>query len=478
MIKYYFKYEWIGLNRDRWVATIFTLFFVLTIFAVYNGSGKTRSSEAAISRSVHEMKALDKKYAAQIDSLATGLMPAPESWLDPRSLSVYGQRAPRVAYMDPSPLAIIAIGQSDLYTHQVKPKMYGEASALGFSELSNPVQLLFGSFDLAFVCIYLLPLVVLAFSYNVLSSEKEGGLLRLTASFPISVYTWLIGKMMLRFIIVVAVVLISITLAIIVNGVSLTTASADLTKLFIVISAYILFWFVLSLLVNLGGWSSGKNAVTLVSVWVIVVLLMPSVINQMANTLYPVPSRINMIHEYRVASAKAETQSDENLKSYYHDHPELAPKDSLTQNQYNWWLKHFASADMSTNAIKPLLDEYNLALEQQQKWVDRFRFASPAILLQNSMNELAATSPKHYANFRAQVIEFAGTWRNYFLPRMFNNENMKPEDLQSLPKFEYKTDQVPRTWTIDFAVMILYIGLLAGFGVWAHRRERLEQILA
>ena len=25
-----------------------------------------------------------------------------------------------------------------------------------------------------------------------------------------------------------------------------------------------------------------------------------------------------------------------------------------------------------------------------------------------------------------------------FLPRMFNNENMKPEDVQSLPKFEYK----------------------------------------
>ncbi|HRG08845.1 MAG TPA: ABC transporter permease subunit, partial [Cyclobacteriaceae bacterium] len=129
---------------------------------------------------------------------------APEPWLDPRSLSVYGQRAGRVVAMDAQPLALISTGQSDLYTHTVKPKLYGEANALGFSELSNPVQLMFGSFDLAFVCIYLLPLLVLAFSYNLLSADKESGVLRLTISQPISLYKWLFGKLVVRFVVLAA----------------------------------------------------------------------------------------------------------------------------------------------------------------------------------------------------------------------------------------------------------------------------------
>ena len=477
MIGHYFKYEWIGLNRDRWVMMLFVLFFVLTLFAVYNGRKKVLSRELSISKSIEEMKAIDKKYAFDIDSLSRGLKPTPEPWMDPRSLSVYGQRAPRVAYMDTAPLAVIAIGQSDLYSHQAKPKLYGEANALGFSELSNPVQLLFGNFDLAFVCIYLLPLLVLAFSYNMLSSEKELGSLRLTAALPVSLYTWLLSKLTLRFIVVVGVVIISISLAIVINGVSLAEAASDLAKLYLVLSVYIFFWFMVSFVVNLTGSSSGKNAVTLVSIWVIAVVLLPSIVNQLANTLYPVPSRINMIHEYRVASAEAEKKSEENLKSYYHEHPELAPKDSAAQNQYSWWLRYFASVDMTRNTVKPLVDQYNIALGKQQEWVDRFRFTSPAILLQSSMNELAASSPKHYADFREQVIAFAETWRGYFLPRMFNNENMRPEDVASLPEFHYQTDRVASSWATDFSALLLYIVLLAGLSLWVYRSESLEHML-
>jgi ABC-2 type transport system permease protein len=477
MIRYYFKYEWLSINRERWVIVLFVLFLVLTLFSVYNGKKKVNNRELSISKSIEEMKAIDRKYALDIDSLSKGLKPAPESWMDPRSLSVYGQRAARVAYMDTAPLAVIAIGQSDLFSHQVKPKLYGEANALGFSELSNPVQLLFGNFDLAFICIYLLPLLVLSFSYNMLSYEKELGSLRLTAAQPVSLYTWLFSKMTLRFIIVLGVVIISISLALIINGVSLISAGTDLLKLYLTLIAYTFFWFIASFLVNLFGWSSGKNAVTLVSIWVVVVLLLPSVINQMANTLHPVPSRINMLHEYRVASAEADQKSEENLKSYYHDHPDLAPRDSVTQNQYSWWLKYFASADMTRNTVKPVLDQFNIALAKQQEWVDGFRFSSPAILLQNSMNELAGTSPKHYADFREQVITFSETWRSYFLPRMFNNENMKSEDIASLPDFHYQTERVASSWMTDFFVLLFFIGLLVSCSLLIYRQESLEQML-
>lgn len=477
MINHYFRFEWIGLHRDRWVAILLVVFLALTLFAVSNGRKKVENRELSISKAIREMKDLDKKYASDINAISNGLNPVPESWLDPRALSVFGQRAPRVAYIEATPLAMIATGQSDLFSHHIKPKLYGEVNALGFSELSNPVQLMFGNFDLAFVCIYLLPLLGLAFSYNMLSGEKELGSLRLTASQPISLYTWLFSKMALRFILLTAVVIISISVGLVLNGILLAVVGSDLLKLYLILTAYIFFWFMVSFLVNLRGSSSGQNAVTLVSVWVVVVLLIPSVINQLANSLYPVPSRVNMIHEYRVASAEAARKAEENLKTYYHDHPELAPKDTAAQNQYSWWLGYFASVDLTRHSMKPVLDQYNLALRKQQAWVDGFRFASPSILLQNSMNELAGSSPKRYADFREQVIDFAETWKGYFLPRMFNNDNMMVSDIKNLPAFQYQNDRVPSAWVTDFSVMIAFIIVLLGASLWWYRIWSFERML-
>jgi ABC-2 type transport system permease protein len=140
-------------------------------------------------------------------------------------------------------------------------------------------------------------------------------------------------------------------------------------------------------------------------------------------------------------------------------------------------LKYFASADMTRNTVKPVLDQFNIALAKQQEWVDGFRFSSPAILLQNSMNELAGTSPKHYADFREQVITFSETWRSYFLPRMFNNENMKSEDIASLPDFHYQTERVASSWMTDFFVLLFFIGLLVSCSLLIYRQESLEQML-
>ncbi|MFM7852403.1 MAG: ABC transporter permease, partial [Flammeovirgaceae bacterium] len=216
MLNHTIKYEWLNLLRDKWVMILLILFLGITVFAVRNGEEKVEERMSTIRAEKEKMVTLDRKMAAEIDSLNRNLKPAPVAWLDPRTLDNIGWDAPRVVAMDAQPLAVIATGQSDLFTHYAKPKIYGEAYTLGFSELSNPVQLLFGSFDLAFVCIYLLPLLVLGFSYNVLSSEKESGVLRLTLAQPISLYQWLFGKLLLRFfiltVIVVASILFSLTI--------------------------------------------------------------------------------------------------------------------------------------------------------------------------------------------------------------------------------------------------------------------------
>jgi ABC-2 type transport system permease protein len=478
MIKHTIKYEWLNLLRDRWVMILLILFLGITLFAVRNGTEKVNDRTANIIREKEKMVKLDREMAAEIDSLNQNLKPAPEPWQDPRALDNIGWDAPRVVAMDAQPLAIVSTGQSDLFTHYAKPKIYGEAYTLGFSELSNPVQLLFGSFDLAFVCIYLLPLLVLGFSYNVLSSEKESGVLRLTLSQPISLYQWLFSKLVLRFIILMVIVSISILLSLAFFGIDLIGNIGAVGKLLLLLTAYVFFWFVVSFLINLLGNSSGSNAVSLIAVWVVLVLLIPSIISQTANSFYSVPSRTIMIHEYREAKALAEKKADEILKTYYREHPEYAQKDTTQQNQYSWWLGNFAASDVINQSVQPVLDDYNEALNKQQSWVNQLRFLSPAILLQDGLNDLAGTSPAHYTDFRNQIIAFANVWRHYFIPRMFNNEKMRAEDFDSLPTNSYSSAQVPSHYNADLMGLLFFLTLATAGSIWVYRKNRFENVFS
>lgn len=462
------RYEWISLLRDKWVVVLVIIFFSITFFAVRNGHEKVQERTQSIEEVKTATAQAEKKYTNDIDSLSRGLKSAPEPWLDPRSLSVYGQRAGRVVAMDAEPLALIATGQSDLYTHTVKPKLYGEANALGFSELSNPVQLMFGTFDLAFVCIYLLPLLVLAFSYNLLSTDKESGVLRLTVSQPVSMYQWLFNKLLVRFVVLALIIILSILISLLIFGVPV---EVGVMKLLILVLIYTFFWFAVAFLINLFGASSGNNAIALVSVWVVLVLLIPAFISQSANTLYPVPSRINMIHQYRVAEAESNKKASELLDGYLRDHPELASQDSTQKNQYSFWLKYFASVEVIQAAVKPVVSEYDAALEEQQRWVNRWRVLSPAVLMQNSLNELAGTSTSHYQHFRKQVLVFSEAWRSYFIPRMFKNESMQPKDIANLPQPGYSATQVTTHYTKDLIWLFVFVAVALGGSVLAYRRS-------
>ena len=66
------------------------------------------------------------------------------------------------------------------------------------TEIENPNRLLAGRFDLAFVIVFLYPLLILTLSYNMLSAEQEQGTLALTLSQPVSLRTLVSGKVLLR----------------------------------------------------------------------------------------------------------------------------------------------------------------------------------------------------------------------------------------------------------------------------------------
>lgn len=434
MLSYNFKYELKTLIRSKWIQALSGILLVVMLFAGFNGKQKVDKRHYDIQKVKEQVAEDDREMISLLDSVAQGHKTSVSPWRIPTSPMVVANYYPRVVSMSPQALTFTAVGQSDLFTHYVQPKVYGDDFSLNYTEMSSPVQLLFGSFDLSFVIIYLLPLLIIAFTYNILSNEKESGSLKILASQPMSIYIWLLQKLLLRFFWLAIITLFIITLTFLLNDFSFTDNLGSFLSFAGLVTVYMLFWFSVSFIVNLLVGSSAKNAISLLGLWVLIVLMLPAIVSQLGNTIYPVPSRTKMINEIRTIKAEAKKQQDKILDNYLRDHPEYATNNS---GNYSFWHKYIASQKLVKDKIAPLVADYDLQLEKQQQWIQQWQYISPSIILQQSFNQLAGTSTASYEDFRKQVIGFSEKWKEHFIPMLYKDKTFKSSLVKELPTFSY-----------------------------------------
>ena len=165
--------EWRLLAADRALRIVLAVFAVLFVYALANGMAwerfQERTVEAARTGSAERVRALEQELA----DIANGGQPS-SPFRDPRAPNVLGgARGAHAAVLEPGPLAALAVGQSDLLPYHYDVSIYtNESTFQQNGEVENPLNLMVGRFDLAFVTVYLLQLLVLALCFNVLSEER------------------------------------------------------------------------------------------------------------------------------------------------------------------------------------------------------------------------------------------------------------------------------------------------------------------
>ena len=85
--------------------------------------------------------------------------------------------------------------------------------------------------------------------------------------------------------------------------------------------------------------------------------------------------------------------------------------------------------------VRPVIDRYDRQIESQQRAIDSLRFLSPAVLMQDALNDLAGTGTPRHRHFLAQVSAFHVAWRAYFTPLIFKKATMT--DLDMTPRFTF-----------------------------------------
>lgn len=454
MTGYLFQLELRLMARERAVWVMLVLFAAALVYGLWNGA-RLHDRRLAVSADLYRAS---NDWMTQLrDFLARQPIDAP---------SVAAR--PSFAAMTPPPLPMLAAGQADVAPDHESISLWKmQAPAETRSEIENPSVLLAGRFDLAFVLVWLFPLFLLAFVYDLAAADRESGTLRLGLAQGIKPFKWLAIRASARALPILGFALLATLGA----GFFSDSASVmDRTLLAAtVILVYGLFWVALAVGVNTLARTAAGSATALGAAWVLLVLVIPTLLNVAVETLYPTPSRAELVAAGRKASGDAEKRGGELLNSFYRDHPELAP----AGQQGDFVAQHLAVQSEVGRAVEPVRARFDQQLARQQSAVANWRFASPAIATYEALTDLAGTGYWRHRAFRLQTEEFKRALYDFFSPKVHRREMITRPDFDRLPRFAFR-EEPSAAWGqrvgAGLAGMLLLTAVV-GFWIWLRLRS-------
>ncbi|KAB1067727.1 DUF3526 domain-containing protein [Tamlana haliotis] len=429
------KLELKNIVRNPVVVILVLFLFLFILFAAYNGKSRVDKQIEGIALVKNKENTFYTNHKNTLISIEKGEANAPSRvFEDPTNPVAMGNYYGGVYLtVTPAPLAVISNGQSDIFPYYTKVNINSTNAGKDNDNFENPMNIATGGFDLAFVFVFILPLLIIAFSYNILSSEKEQGTLRLLLSMPINIKTWLLKKIVFRFVFIVVLISILLTLSLVITGVNFSNLSYLL--LLLSIALYTLFWFGIAFLVNLLDKSSSQNIILLLGIWLLFVIIIPSIINIVSSSIYPSPSRVEYVTAKRDIEKEFEKKEEAILQKYYEEHPSVNTNGAEAPDRFRrYWNKNFILLNEKTKFMEAFESKFENQSINQRNLANSLSWFSPSIILQNTMNNIAETDTQHYLDFQNEAKVFQKEWTSYFYNKYKNHQKLTVEDFNNFPK--------------------------------------------
>lgn len=437
------------LSRDAALWLVLAMIVATVAYALHNGTGLLERRLGAVQAAQQDEQ---KRVAGLREALAdieSGKAKPPDApFRDPRNAVFVGSgSAATNAVLPPLPLAVVAVGQSDLYPPTLRVSSRSKDTFFFSDEIANPSHLLTGAFDLAFVLVFIFPLCILALTYNLVSGEREQGTLALTAACPTSLRGVMLAKLLVR-----AGTPIGFTLAVVLIGLALSAdglaaAGAPTALLAVAIVVYGAFWAALAAAVNSLGRDSAYNALLLIGAWITILLIVPTLVNAWAEARHPAPSRAEMVLAVRAASVHADRERDAALARYQEEHGHTHD-DELKRGSYRErTLRRLAVQQASIEAAESVMAKHEAQLRRQHTLAARYAYLSPALLMHDALSDIAGTGRARYGEYLAQVDGFHHRWRDFFMAKAGADPVLTAEDYRQFPRFQFQEPSGAGLWS-------------------------------
>lgn len=449
-------YEWKQFLRNPIMAAAWIVMLLIGSYAIYygNSSIKTQTNTIVQLDTAYQSRIKTQLEKFSITDTATAENKAALQGAHDPLLNEYAVRP--MVWKTPEPLQALSLGQSDTQPFYYNLWVYNNVYSNKQPELTNPAKLKAGNFDLAFVFIYLFPLLLIAYCFDIASHDREAGIERMLIAQGVSMHRLTLGRLLFRAGIVLWLAFLLSATGFLVNGISSALAVGGWL---LTTTLYLVFWITIIYLVTAMRTSSGLSALILVGLWVFLILLVPSTVNKI------VPS----VQADFVSQAEAERE----YGGYLWDMDKARLLDTLHQVKPAW--KSYAVTDSNEmrNVAYLLFNmtnqnsigiKHDALISESQRKQENFNYINPAFAAQGLYNRLAETEVNNYIHFRAAAAKYQLARNELISEFRMSNRDFTKSAFLAIPVYSQAKPELKREDWQKGLLPLLLLSIMAATG--------------
>ncbi len=380
------------------------------------------------------------------------------------------------AALRPSSLGDFAVGHAELQpaSGEISP-WRNAATVFRKYQFDNPTTLAAGRFDIALVIVLLLPVLMIAVSFDVLARDRARGTLALVMAHPISLARLAWSRLVFRNGLVLLAALLGMVLVLIGND-----GGGDRYGRFALwLAVYVAYggiWVALIACCIARFRSPTGTAAALVSLWLLLVIALPAAVETVAEAAYPTPSRLAYLSEVRRSQAETNRELDKLTGNFLMDHPQLTVGD---EGLPSFMRAAFLSNEMARERAAPIIERYETAWAGRAGTLMWAQLLSPAIMAQRAFSIVAGADIDRQHRFQQQASTALYDLAALAGPAIVSRNRLSLAEFDALQPFAFE-DRSVRSLSRDVVLPVILLLLAGGVLVRVANRcfEAAEQELA
>lgn len=335
----------------------------------------------------------------------------------------------------PASLGDFAIGHQDLHPASADLSTWRNLSSVfGRYQFDNPTTLATGSFDVAMVVIVIVPLLMIAVSFDVLASDRSRGSLALILVAPISMRELVWTRLLYRNGIIWTAAIVIMLILGFVNDSGGDRFERLGTWLGISL-LYFLVWFSMIAFCVARFRSATATAGSLVALWLLFTLAVPATAATLSEALYPTPSRLAFLSEIRTAEGDTSRNLADVTEGYLFDHPDLTVGD---EGLPSYLRAAFLSNEAALENTRAIVEGYEAARAGRNRTIGWAQYLSPSIVAQRLLHKSAGADLARQHRFQSQVHSALGELGDAIGPAVVSRNRLTVSEFDQLEPFAYE----------------------------------------
>jgi ABC-2 type transport system permease protein len=453
VIKQVLRAESRQLLRSAILPVLLGIFFVSAVIALLYGRNVSLAQRATLDSLQADYRQQYAKLYGQLQADTS----TPKGKMD-RITATYPAvvdfRLHRSVHHQPGAFSLLSIGISDIARYYYPISVKG-GYVPAEEKVNNPEHLLAGNFDVAFLFIYLLPLIAICLSYNLLSQEKEQGTLSLLLVQHGSLSGILLIRLLVRYLILIAGIVVISIAGLLLAPAGSSSAWQELPAWLGICSAYLAFWMALIWFILSWNAPAAVNLISMLAAWLLLLVVIPAGCRFMINRSYADHTAGNASVQREIEWDTWDLAQKQLLDSFYAAYPQYRNRQAYDTGGTSS-RRAMAYYELVARRMQRVIEVQTATQQENMQAVKASYYYNPVVYAQALLNSIARTDVGDYDYFRRQADVFRGQWKHFFYRLHFNDLLFTAATYKALPDYSPVYDPTgPAQWRRGIAYLLL-----------------------